>query len=84
MAATGNKKQPPKTNEWDDVILRILGETPSFTGIQSSEVESAIEANVTQNVDPIGMEQSNAEPIGEVSEVTYAINSGELNVIHVY
>ena len=74
---TGNKKEPPKLNSRDDAILRILGETPSFIGVQPAEHETTIEANVLQDVNPIGIEQSNAEPIGKVSEVTKAINSSK-------
>ena len=79
LGKTGNKVPIPVLSAKDDAILRILGETPSFRGVQSADHETPIEANVSsQDVNPIGMETSMAQPIGEVSEVTKAINSGKL------
>ena len=77
LATTENKKKVLKLNERDHAILRTLGETPSFQGVQDAQVETPIEATVAEKVSPIGMEQSQAIPIGQASEVTKAINSGE-------
>ena len=61
---------------YDLIMMRILGETPSFKGIKGNEHDSPIEMMRKEHVTQKEAAQCNANLVGNVSPLAEAVNSG--------
>ena len=75
---TGNPDPPKDLTPNEEAILRILGESPGFRGIVEADGDTPIEVSKKKNVAELAMKAARAEPIGELSIISTAINTGDL------
>ena len=61
----------------EQAIKRIMGGTPTFTGVVGREVDSTILMTKTENNNDLQAKVCNAERTGGASGLSRALNTGE-------